>query len=298
MDAEIRRLSNAVIGEIFLAMGFSKHGIAYKLFRGLFYRVADRLSSIALTADRMIATDGFSSAAGWMLGHWCKDVRSRGETDIPPTGPLLVISNHAGTYDTFLLANRINRNDLKLIASDVPFLKNLPNANDHLLFLSDSTGDRMLAARHAMKYLKDGGSILLYGTGLIDPDPAVYPGADLWIEKWLPSIDLFLRIAPETKIVLSVVSGVVAEHWAHHPVTWLSRVDWQKRRLAEFSQVIDQLLHPGKYYLKPCVSFSQPLGVNLLRKESSSERLLPAVIARGKQLLSDHCQAYNNCAKN
>ena len=297
MDAEIRRLSNALIGEIFLTLGFSKTGLAYNLFRWLFHPVADRLSSLALTADRMIASDGFPKAAEWMLGHWCKDVSSRGEETIPHSGPLLVISNHAGTYDTFLLASLIKRHDLKLIASDVPFLKNLPNANDHILFLSDNTQDRMLAARRAMQYLKDGGAVLLYGTGLIDPDPAVYPGADEWIEKWLPSIDLFLRLVPETKIVLSITSGVVAERWAYHPVTWLARVDWKKRRLAEFAQVIHQLFRPGRFYLKPCVSFSIPVDTDTLQSESGATKLLPAIIARGKRLLLDHCMVYDSCAK-
>jgi len=288
MDADIRRLGNALIGEIFLALGFSKTGIAFRTFGWLFRKAADRLSTLFVTVDRMMVSDGFPEATAWMLPHWCHTVTGRGAETIPHTGPLLVISNHAGTYDSFIISSLIGRNDLKIIASDVPFLKNLPNTSTHLIYLSDDVEDRMTAARLGMRHLKSGGALLLFGTGLIDPDPAVYPDADAWIAKWLPSIDLFLRAVPDAQVVLSIVSGVVAERWAHHPITWLKRIDWQKRRLAEFSQVLQQLFFPGSLFLDPCISFSSPVRMEELRLESSSDRVLPAVIARGQALLADH----------
>ena len=209
----------------------------------------------------------------------------------------LVISNHAGTYDTFILASQINRNDLKIIVSDVPFLKNLPNARDHLIFLSDATHDRMAAVRSGIQHLKDGGALLLYGTGLIDPDPEVYPDADKWIDRWSPSIDIFLRSIPHSRIVLSIVSGVVSKKWARHPVTGLKKIGWQKRRLAEFGQIMYQLWKPGKLFLEPSVSFSSSLSTQELMKESNQEgRLLPAIISRGKNLLNSHCKRYGKCA--
>ena len=288
MDADISKLSNAVIGEIFLALGFSKTGAAYQTFGRLFRKPADRLSTLFVTADRMIVSDGFPEAMAWILKGFCRGVTAHGTETIPHTGALLVLSNHAGTYDSFVIASQVGRNDLKVIASDVPFLKKLPNTSAHIIYLSDKTQDRMIAARAGIRQLKEGGTLLLYGTGLIDPDPAVYPDAEAWIEKWLPSIDLFLRAAPDTKVVLSIVSGVVAERWAHSPITWLKRIDWQKRRLAEFSQVLQQLFFPGRLYLDPYISFAQPVGAEELLRESSSERVLPAVISRGKALLREH----------
>ena len=288
MDTEIRYLSNAVIGEIFLALGFSKTGTANRTFGWIFRKAAVRLSTICVTADRMVATNGFPKAATWMLTNWCSRVTGHGAETVPAKGPLLVISNHAGSYDTFVITSQLGREDLKLISSDVPFLKNLPNANSHLIFLSDKTQERMTAARAGMRTLKEGGALLLYGTGLIDPDPAVYPDAEAWIDKWLPSIDLFLRTAPDTKVVLSIVSGVVAERWAHHPITWLKRIDWQKRRLAEFCQVLQQLFFPGSLTLQPYISFTPPVAAEELLRETSSERVLPVVIARGKALLAEH----------
>jgi len=297
MDPKVRAFSLALVGEIFLALGFSKYGLAYRMFHRLFLSVADNLSAIALTADGRIKSEGFPSAAQWTLEHWCSSVGSHCSENIPGEGPLLLISNHAGTYDTFILASQIKRNDLKIIVSDVPFLKNLPNAREHLIFLSDATHDRMAAVRTGIQHLKDGGALLLYGTGLIDPDPEVYPDADKWIDRWSPSIDIFLRSIPQSRIVLSIVSGVVSNKWSHHPVTWLKKIGWQKRRLAEFSQIVYQLWKPGKLFLEPSVSFSSSLSTQELFKESNQEgRLLPAIISRGKNLLDSHCKWIGKCA--
>lgn len=290
MDADIRKLSDAIIGEIFFALGFSKTGVSFHTFNWVFRKPADRISTICVTTDRMIARDSFPAAAAWILTHWCHPVIARGTETIPHTGPLLVLSNHAGTYDTFVITSQVGRNDLKLIGSDVPFLKNLPNASDHIFFLSDNAQDRMTAARAGMRHLKQGGALLLYGTGLIDPDPAVYPDAEAWIEKWGPSIDLFLRAAPDTKVVPAITSGVVSKKWAHHPVTWLKRIDWQKRRLAEFSQVLQQLFLPGSLYLDPYISFASPVGLEELLRESGTDRVQLAAIARGKSLLAEHIE--------
>jgi hypothetical protein len=41
-------------------------------------------------------------------------------------------------------------------------------------------------------------------------------------------------------------------------------------------------------YLTPHVSFAPPVTVDTLRRESGSDRILPAVIARGKSLLAEH----------
>jgi hypothetical protein len=173
----------------------------------------------------------------------------------------LVIANHCGAYDFLVIPSQLCRSDIKIISSDIPFLKNLPNASDHLFFLTEATSDRMTAARGALRYLHSGGSLLFFGTERIDPDLAVHPNAGKSIAEWSPSIDLFLRQAPETRVVVAICSGIMSSRWAHHPLTRLRHLDWQKRRLAEFGQVLQQLFSPGKYYVSPCVSFAPPVSV-------------------------------------
>ena len=98
-------------------------------------------------------------------------------------------------------------------------------------------------------------------------------------------------------MVISILSGIVLPRWAHSPLTWLRRIDWQKRRIAEYGQVIEQLLFPGKPDISPSMTIAPPVSVETLRSESGSERVLPAVVRRGKALLDDHIAWVNSQLK-
>jgi hypothetical protein len=288
-DPALQVLSNSLIKEIINAVGLPNNGSMQWIFGRLFQKATTSLATIGFTFDRLILSDGFAKACEWALTNWCRDIQARGMEAIPQGGPLLVISNHAGAYDSVVIASLLGRNDLKFIASDVAFLKNLPNTNQHFYYVSDDNNYvRVAAARAGLRHLKNGGALLLFGTGLIDPDPAVYPDAEKDLESWSPSIDLFLSQVPEASVLVTIVSGIVSPKWAHHPITWLKRIDWQKRRLAEFGQVIQQLFLPGQLYVSPRVSFAHPVSVRQLHNESQEDRLLPAVIGRGKMLLAEH----------
>jgi hypothetical protein len=289
LDAEIQSLSDTLINEIINAVGLPKTAGWHRIFDPLFQKAARQLAGIGVTFDRLIEREGFPSACAWALTHWCRDITARGIENIPKIGPLLVVSNHAGAYDSVVIASLLDRNDLKIIASDVAFLKNLPSTNQHFFYVSkDNPYHSMSAVRSGMRHLQEGGALLLFGTGLVDPDPAVYPGAEKEIEHWSPSIELFLRNIPDANLVATIVSGILSPRWAHHPITWLKRIDWQKRRLAEFGQVIQQLFFPGRLYISPQVSFAAPVTVTELHRQSGTDRVLPAILTRAKDLLAEH----------
>jgi hypothetical protein len=287
-DEEIHALSQYLIDEIIMAFGLKKTTGSRRLFTFLLNKVTTRLATICVMTDRKIATDGFPVAAGWMARHWVREVRTRGAASVPATGPLLVVSNHVGAYDILVVPSQINRRDVKIIASDSPFFKNLRNASRQMIYASADPGSRMAAARQGVAHLREGGALLLFGTGLIDPDPEVYPHAELAVGNWSPSIDLFLRQVPQTQLIISILSGIVMPRWAHSPLTWLRRVEWQKRRIAEYGQVMEQLFFPGKPNISPSMTIAPPIDVDELHRESGAKSVLPAVITHGKALLVDH----------
>jgi hypothetical protein len=289
-DTEIKVLSDSLINEIVKGVGLPDTTRMQNLFRLLFHRATERLATYGLTADRLVTQSGVAAAARWMISHWCKSVCLRGSESIPREGPVMVLANHAGTYDAFVLASSIARNDLKIISNDLSFFRKLPHIADHLFLISNKVNERAAATRAAIRHLQNGGAFLIFGSGRIDPDPAVYPGADGFIDHWSPSIDLFLRTVPRLSVVVTIVSGVLSRQWGYHPLTWLRRLDWQKRRVAEIGQVVYQLLFPDALFLTPRVSFSNPVTVDTLRQENNSDRFLPAIINRGKFLLADHLQ--------
>jgi len=290
MDTEMSALSESLITEIFNALGLSRTGWARRSFGPLFRKATDRLSEIGMTFDRLVQREGFTRAAGWALTNWCTGVTARGIEQVPPRGPLLVVSNHPGTYDALVICSQLRRDDVRIVASDIPFLMELPHARQQFIFISRIAHDRMRGFRVAMRHLRQGGALLIYGSGYIDPDPDISGEAVEHIERWSPSLEMFLRLVPETKVLLTLVSRVVSAGWARSPLTWMQREPKYRRRLAEFGQVLQQLLFPGSLYLSPCLSFDAPLGVESLYTACPTNGLLPALVRREKQLLAQHLE--------
>jgi hypothetical protein len=290
MDDEMTALSRSLVVELAGSIGLRDSRLAQGIIWPLFRPVTNRLARIGLAFDRNEAQTGFSKAMGIALQDFASSVAVRGNAEFPLTGPLLVISNHPGTYDSLVIASQLQRDDLNFISGDIPFLRKLPHAYRHFFCISDQDNGRTVAARKAIRHLQGGGAMLLYGYGHIDPDPAVYNDAPGYIDRWSPSIDLFLRAVPETRILITIVSHVVALKWRNSLLHRLRSDPQDRRRLVEFGQVIHQLLFPHKLMTAPRVSFGPPLGIEEIRRKSGIDRVLPAVIARGKALLREHME--------
>jgi hypothetical protein len=295
MDTETNLLSRSLVAEIAGSIGFRNSPLVQEMVWILCRPVTDRLARIGVQFDRDVFQDGFSAAMGNALKIFIKKVTARGQEYIPSSGALLVLSNHPGTYDSLIISSALGRDDLCIISGDIPFLKKLPQAHKHFFFISEKDQNvRTVAARQAIRHLRAGGAVLLYGFGHIDPDPAVYDDAPSIIEKWSPSIELFLKLVPETRVITTITSGVVSPKWRRSLLYHLRRDPVDRRRLVEFGQVMTQLLFPGTFRQSPFISFSAPVTTTMLVKESDSKRLLQAVIARGKILMRDHLQWCKN----
>ena len=291
MTADITALRNALIDEIIRAVGLPLNArLPRFLLAKIFHGPIEEFSSSGATFDQMVADEGFEKAAAWLLPRACSSVTAHGTEHIPARGPLLIIANHPGTFDVLLIASCMNRDDIKIITSDIVFLKNLPNTFTHLIFRARTNDiySRMTAIRAGIRHLQSGGALILLGSGLLDPDPEISALAEKNLEHWSPSIDLFLEKVPETNVLVTIVSGMLSRGWSDHPITWLRRAEWRKHLLAEVGQVAQQLLFPGSLYLTPHISFAQAVGIAELQRESSSGRNLPAIITRAKTLMAQH----------
>jgi hypothetical protein len=290
LEEQVQLMSKDLIFDILNAIGLPKTEHWYKRFQPFFSKATGRLSHIGLSFDRLINEIGFPRAAEWSLAHWCRGIIARGQENVPQEGPLLVISNHPGAYDALVIAAQLHRPDLRLIASDLPFFRYLQNFSQRVFFIplnKTDTFHRMAGMLSAVRYLKDGGAVLLMGSGTIDPDPAVYPGASSYIQRWTEAANIFLRLVPKTHILLTAVSHIVAHKWAYHPLTWLRRNGLEKRRIAEFGQVLQQLFFPGSLYASPRLSFAPTLTAAEL---GSSPR--ETLVEREISLLVEHCKEF------
>jgi hypothetical protein len=290
MNADIQRMSDNLIDEVLSALGLPRSPGWHRLLKPVVHKGTEQLARIGLTSDRIIAEKGFSAAAQWCLSNWCRDILARGREHIPCEGPLLLVSNHPGAYDALVITAQVPRTDLRLIASDLPFLRSLRNASERIFFIPINKGEinqRMGGLLSAIRYLKNGGAVLLMGSGTIDPDPAVYPGAAESLQRWTDAAELFLRFVPQTRVLLTAVSHIVLPQWARHPLTWLQRGGMERRRLAEFGQVLQQLFFPGSLYASPRLSFAPPLAGSDLGDSPRQE-----LIEREHQLLAEHCREF------
>jgi hypothetical protein len=100
-----------------------------------------------------------------------------------------------------------------------------------------------------------------------------------------------LRRAPETKVLVTMVSGVLALDCVRNPLTRIRRRARDRQRLAEFIQVVQQLLFERQFDLCPRVSFAEPMTPAELCNWSGAARVTEALIERARHLLTLHTAA-------
>ncbi len=179
-----------------------------------------------------------------MLEQMASGLKVEGREDVPREGPLLLVANHPGLCDAVALFAAIPRSDLRVIAAKRQFLSALPNTSQHLFTVSDASATRHLGIiRAAGRHLREGGAVLTFPGGKIEPDPAVLPGAAEVLESWSTSVDLFARLVPSLVVVPAVVSGVLSPTALRNPLTLLRRQTEDRRWLAATLQVLAPTLH-------------------------------------------------------
>jgi len=279
------QLSESLIDVIVAAFGFPTTKTYHNIFWPLFRNLTDHMAYIGVKFDQMINSDGLPAASEWVLTHFCRDIQLHGVEFIPDQGPLLVVSNHPGTYDALAIFSMLEGHNIRSVSSGIPFLELLPNARQIFLFAPrENVRERMLVFRRAIKHLQEGGTVIYFGSGHRDPDPTVYPGAERAIDNWLNVFDTFYKYVKGLKLLPMIVSGVISPEWVKHPITWLRRDQLGKQRLSIISQMIFQLRKPGKLMLSPRISIGVPISENDLRREVGSDKLHPAVINHVKKL--------------
>jgi hypothetical protein len=127
---------------------------------------------------------------------------------------------------------------------------------------------------------------MILSTGLVDPGPDQWPEGHQNLQHWSPSLKLFLRHVPETRIVVTIASGVISPRWASSPLTRLAQPGYQRRRLSEFLQVMAQLFRPGKDLYTTRLSFAPALSRDELGGPDGP--VLQNIVARAKALLEEH----------
>jgi hypothetical protein len=284
--ATVDELRRTVSIEILVAAGLPRTGPLQGLLRPFLWPLAQRFARVFSELDHCVAEEGLVAGAWLALSRFVEGSTGLGTEHVPANGPLVLASNHPGSYDALLITAYAAREDLKIIVSDVPVLRALRAAAPHLIYTTGEPHARMAAMRAGARHLRNGGALLIFASAKVDPDPAVLPGATEALQAWLPSLPLFLAQVPGARLVVTIVSGVLSPAALQHPLTLLRRDAYHKQFLAEFVQVGQQLLFGRKFGLAPTVRFAPALAVGDLGDVSDRERVMETVRARARQLLA------------
>jgi 1-acyl-sn-glycerol-3-phosphate acyltransferase len=247
MPSQLDALTQINLDDLVSSFGWEKQPIPAALIRRIFGQSAGKFARQIIGFDTAIGNIGLTAAARQFLQkYFVHDVHVFGREHIPADGPALILSNHPGLADNISLFAAINRADLKTIAVQRPFLTTLPNTAKHLFLLEDDPAKRITLIRQVSAYLRQGGAALICPAGEIEPDPEVYPGALDSLAKWSDSARVFMRFAPETKIVPVLVSGVIWKKTARHWLTRIKRTRFDRERLAAALQLLTMVAYDAR----------------------------------------------------
>jgi len=289
--ANVSTLTKEITIEILNAFNLPNGEFWQKTIGTLFRRPARRFCEIFAQFDQDCARFDLPEAAKRLLPAFVESSKAVGVENIPKTGPLLIASNHPGIADGVSIIANTQRSDLKVVVGGMPFLQKLPVARNFTIYTHRTNNSiRANVVRESIRHLKQGGTLLIFPSGQIDPDPAVLPGAREALENWSKSIAIMLRQVPETQFISAITSGVLHEKFTRSPLTFLKKDGVGKRRIMEFIQVMRQMVFEEKLGLVPLITFDNAFTLHDLglRGRKDAEQILQAIVQRAKSLLEQH----------
>lgn len=231
--SELVRLNAA---ELLRSFKLPQRGGLAPLLR-LFARVpAARLALQMLEFDRLVGSQDLTAGANFVLENFTARLSVEQASPVPAHGPLLVVSNHPGMVDAMAIWAALKvRNDLLTMARDQHLLRLLPNIRRHLILVAPNA--RAGALRQAIGHLRDGGALLTFPAGAIEPDPAIR-GASVSEAGWSSSIELLARAVSGLVILPAAVGGVISPSALRHPLARWFRSDADREWAAATLQVL------------------------------------------------------------
>jgi Acyltransferase len=217
MDENLTLLTRANAKEILAAFKFDRLGRFQPLAEWLASYPARRLSRQILRFDDLVGQHGLAAAGRYILDEFTCSTHIEGQQHVPRFGPLLGVANHPGMVDAMAIWVALeHRPDLKIIASERELLQLIPNIRSRLLFVDPRRGSRSRLLRDAANHLRQGGALLTFPAGTIEPDPLVRVVDSL--AGWSDSSDWLVRLVPETIVLPIAVSGVISRTAHQHRI--------------------------------------------------------------------------------
>lgn len=284
-DDEIHALTETLIYELVKAFALPRTELANRLIRLIFGKAARATAEVGIGLDCAVAEGGLPAGARWLLPRFVKSHSACGVENIPASGPLVIASNHPASIDSIVISAHVNRPDYKVIIGDIPFFEHLSHVSRHAIFAPDNnnTAGRMQVMRESIRHLRNGGALLIFPRGSIEPDPVFMPHPDAEFDHWSRSLEIFMQRVPQLQILITIVSGVISPSAMRHPITWFRKTRPDRQRLAFLYQLARQMLSGREIFgLMPRVTFGEIIA------GSNHEHMLAEIEQAARRVLRQH----------
>ena len=287
IEVEIQALIDALTFDMTNALALPQNERTKRFIGMLFGKAMRRFAELGAGLDRVVAEAGVAAGARWALPRFVKSHAARGTEIIPPEGPLVIASNHPASVDSLVISAHVERRDYKIIVGDIPFFENLPHLSQYAIYAPgpQDTQGRMNVIRKCIRHLQDGGALLIFPRGGIEADPDWMPNPDGEFDQWSRSLEIFLERVPKTRVLVTIVSGVIQRTAMRNPLTWLRKNRPDRQRLAFIYQLMRQTLSGKELFgLTPRVTFGEIVA------GATNQHVLAEVSAAARRTLEKHME--------
>ena len=178
------------------------------VLRSQLRRFADNMARFNME----LVTLGLARASQSLCARYHGRVVAEGLDLVPSSGPLLLVSNHPGMFDTLGIFASLPRTDLRVVARPQPLLGLLASLAPHLLILPDEGAGRTTGLRQLLQSLRANETLLLYPAGHLEPEPFLIgrhgladAAAQEPLISWSSGIGTLVKLAARQGIPLQVV---------------------------------------------------------------------------------------------
>lgn len=282
--AHPEEVQDYLINEIFKALGLRADSRLRAWCGPAFAPVVANFARKAASFDACVARLGLQQTAQDWLQKWIPGLHVMGGESLPAHGPLLIAANHPGTVDGLAIASLITRPDLRIVVAGNPFFRMLPNVRNYFIFATRDPQVRLTTLLNSIRHLKRGGALLIFPNGMLDPDPLHFEQlARQALTRWSASLKVILNKVPQANLVLAINSGFVASDYLRNPLVRLRPNDEERQKLAEFLQVIHQVVFNRRISSQPSIAFSEPVASSKLA--SGTQDVQTQIVAAASRLL-------------
>jgi len=278
---QLATLRQSILDDIFKDFAHPRRKWVRSLLEPLVYLSANRFAGMAANLDNTVSQYGLRQALCEFMASFVREVKIEGSEHIPLEGPLLIVSNHPGAIDGVAIGASLPRDDLNVMATGFPLLRRLPSASQRLIYIDPHAPINIAGVRSTINQLQSGGSVLIFPSGRVEPRDALH--------NWSPSIELFLRKVPETQVIVTIVSGVLAPIFLHNPLIRLWSSVRDPLAIAEVTQIVVQMILKKRFRMTPRISFDLPHTVEELLCDYES--IYQSVLAKANYLMLNHLPA-------